>query len=628
MAQDKQEREERGMAAAAKKSGEADESRRPQGAQGSTPLREPVPLRESAREAREAQAAQGGTAGSSATSSATDRRREHYLIGARMAPGAYAFAQHQHPMDGVVEYLRRQEGVEVIRRVKLGGTQPFTVEGTVSEVVVAEMDENKAQRLRTVAPPDLIIEHDAPLVSPDCLATPAYAAPVGTPLPMHTLANELSVRVLGLRDQPLAGATVLIDGGGLPAQALTDEAGVARLTYFGGSIESVHTLFVRGAPNHWDRVVSAPRLATGHNTIRLRPLSELFPDFPRTRLTPWGQRLMGMDPTAGRFSGSGIRIGLIDSGCDNRHPLLRQVAQGRDFTRGATDASWTEDLVWQGTHCAGIINAALADQGIAGCAPAAELHVFKVMPEGRVSDLLAAIDACIERELDIIHIGVLTHGVSELAAQKLLEARRKGIACIVAAGSHAGMLGFPATLPGVMAVAAVGRLRQFPADSSHVLNVIPQLIGGDDVFAARFSGAGPQVAVCAPGVAVISAVPGGGYVAADGTAAAAAHVTGFAALVLAHHPVFQQEYSLAVRSEQRVQALFDLIRASAVPHFADPQRGAGVPDLQLVPGSQGIGPVYAPLEAVERPPKTPRGWPGYAAARGWPWPPAQGAGYF
>jgi hypothetical protein len=103
----------------------------------------------------------------------------------------------------------------------------------------------------------------------------------------------------------------------------------------------------------------------------------------------------------------------------------------------------------------------------------------------------------------------------------------------------------------------------------------------------------------APGIAIVSTVPGGGYVAADGTPAAAAHVSAFAALVLAHHPLFQQEGLFAVRSEQRVQAVLDLIRASAVPHFLDPQySGAGVPDLARVPGGHTFSVVGLPLAPI------------------------------
>ena len=556
------------------------------------------------------------------TAAPPGRRRERYVIGIRTAAGSQPFARLQHSMDEVVQYLGHQENVEIVKRIKLGGTQPFMAEGSsVNEVVVAKIDESKAQRLRSVAPPHLIIERDSLLSCADYLPLPSRVMSIGTLLPLRSVATEVTIRVVGERDQPLARATVVVDGGELPVQALTDETGTARVTFFGGSIETVRTLFIRATANHWDRVIPAPRLSAGINTVKLRPLSELYPNFPSGRLLGWGQRLMGMgtDPIGGRSSGSGVRIGLIDSGCDNTHPLLRHVTQGKDFIAGGTDTSWSQDVVSHGTHCAGIINAAATEQGIIGCAPAAELHVFKVIPEGRISDLLAALDECIERELDIINISVVSDGFSELVSQKLQEARQKGIACIVAAGNSGGPLLFPATLPGVLTIAAVGKLREFPADSSHVLSVIPQLIGGDDIFAASFSGTGPQVAFSAPGVAIVSTVAGGGYAATDGTSAAAAHVTGLAALVLAHHPVFQ-EGSFGMRSEQRVHALVELIRQSAVPRFLDTQRGgAGVPDLGRIPAQTFM---MGGSDSAERaalpgywPPSSVQGWPTWLPAR-------------
>lgn len=617
MAQEKEER----TAAGPRKPGEAGEDTlRRAAAPGRGAGREAAGER-AGTESRETRAAAAGRG----------RRRERFLIGPRTGPMGQARGYPPHSMDEVAEYLSHQDDVEVVRRLRLGGALPFSAQGrSVNEVLVAKIEEGKAQRLRAAAPAGLIIERDGLLTRAHSQSLAVCAAPIGALLPLRPTTSEVTIRVVGERDQPLAGATVVIDVGGLPAglpaQALTDENGTARLNFFASSIDSIQTIFVRPAADYWDRLISAPRLGPGVNTIRMRSLGEFYPNFPEQRLLGWGQRLMRIDPTTGRFSGSGVRVGIIDSGCDTAHPLLHHIAQGKDFTAGATETSWTQDPLAHGTHCAGIINAAHAEQGIAGCAPEAELHVFKVIPEGRVSDLLAALDECIVRELDLVLIGVVCEGFSELVSQKIYEARQKGIACIAAAGNTGAAPAFPATLPGLMAVGAVGRLREFPADSSHALAVLPHLIGADEVFAASFSAAGSQVAVSAPGVAVISAVPGGGYAAADGTSVAAAYVTGLAALVLAHHPLLQQG-ALRARTDQRVQVLLELIRSSAVPHFADPLRGgAGVPDLLRVPAGPGFvaGPrhVESGVEGLHSVAASyvgtplPQGWPGWLTTPG------------
>jgi subtilisin family serine protease len=146
---------------------------------------------------------------------------------------------------------------------------------------------------------------------------------------------------------------------------------------------------------------------------------------------------------------------------------------------------------------------------------------------------------------------------------------------------------FPAQLPTVFAVGAVGKMKEFPADSSHAYSAIPQLVGASGVFAARFSCYGPQIAVSAPGVAVVSTMANGGYAAADGTPIAASYVSGLAALILAHHPIFLGP--LKTRSEQRVEALLGLIRASAILYFPDLLHGgAGVPNVTRIPGEQAM----------------------------------------
>ncbi len=526
-------------------------------------------------------------------------RRQQYLIALRR-PGPAVSSTQPQSIDAVVDYLSRQEGFEVVGRVKAAGIQPFAFDSASAreqEIVVGRLAEGKAESLRAAAHAQIIVERDRPLNLADGLPLPMRASGgTGSVLPLSSIAGELTLRIVGERDQPLARAAVVVYGPGFPVQAVTDEAGIARLNLFGGGPESVQALYVKPKANYWERFIAAPELSESNaTTIRLRPLTETLANPASERVVHWGQRLMHLDQP-GNLTGAGIRVGIIDSGCDNSHPALRHVVHGKDFTSrpmGRTgqqgsesrrsDNGWTDDVLGYGTHSAGLIAAAQsAGQGIAGSAPEAEVHAFKVFPGGRLSDLLAALDECIVREIDVVCLSVGCDEGSELLDQKVHELRHKGIACIVAVGMPGGPLQFPAVLPAVLAVGAVGKLREFPPDTCHAHAIVPSLIGSGGVFPAAFTGVGPHVAVGAPGVAVPSSVPGG-YAALDGTGIAAAQVTGMAALILAHHPLFQGP--LKAHTEQRVSALFNLIRACAVPQFADPLRGGdGVPDLHRVPG--------------------------------------------
>ncbi|GGJ63512.1 hypothetical protein [Streptomyces brasiliensis] len=102
-------------------------------------------------------------------------------------------------------------------------------------------------------------------------------------------------------------------------------------------------------------------------------------------------------------------------------------------------------------------------------------------------------------------------------------------------------------------------------------------------------------------MSVLSCAPQGGYVALDGTGTASAHITGLAALVLAHHEDFHGQ--LLPRGPGRVQHLFEIIAAScrplAAPGTLDAARtGRGLPDaliaLGLAPGMQ-LAPAPSPF---------------------------------
>src|SRR5260370_4475354 len=139
-------------------------------------------------------------------------------------------------IDAVVDYLSRQEGMEIVARMKPAGIQPCASDAaSAQESVVARMAEGKAESLQAAAQAQIIVEHDGPLSLTDGLSLPMRASGgVGTVLPLSSVAGELALRIVGERDQPLARAAVVVYGPGFPIQAVTDQAGTPRFTLSAG----------------------------------------------------------------------------------------------------------------------------------------------------------------------------------------------------------------------------------------------------------------------------------------------------------------------------------------------------------------------------------------------------------
>ena len=134
------------------------------------------------------------------------------------------------------------------------------------------------------------------------------------------------------------------------------------------------------------------------------------------------------------------------------------------------------------------------------------------------------LDYCITQNIDVVNLSLGTPQHSGLVSQKIEQARHAGVACIAAAGNSAGPVSFPASLPSVLAVAAIGKTGEFPPESYHNTQMYgPPTYGG--YFSAKFTCYGPQVDVCAPGVAIVSCVPPRNYAAYDGTSVASSYVT-------------------------------------------------------------------------------------------------------
>jgi subtilisin len=524
--------------------------------------------------------------GSSPPQQTVTSRREQYLIARRPVPRAGG----AEPLDfnAVKTALERDPEINIIRMLTPSGFGPLAA-GLPGQqaIIVAEMPRERAEQMSRL--PHLVVERDYPLAFGDAMAT--FPSDPGVFVP-HGAGHTLTVRVIGREDAPVEGANVYVLGDGWPAQAVTDADGRAQLTLFAESLASVRGLYVKPKGEYWSRWIAEPALdPTQPNVVSLTPLERTFPNFPHQEVVGWGLKAMRLDQLPATFRGTGVRIAVVDSGLATSHQDLQAVAKGGYDTVTQNPRTWDQDEVGHGSHCAGIIAGLDDGKGIRGIAPGAEVFAIKVLPGGRFSHLIEALNRCVELQVDLVNLSLGSEHSSGLLEDRIREMKELGIACIVAAGSSGGPVQYPASSPHVLAVAAIGKLGEFPADSYHGKEVwegSPD--GAEEYFSAGFTCSGPEIDVCAPGVAILSCVPPNTFGVWDGTSMAAPHVTGLAALVLAHHPDFQGPFKS--RNAARVERLFQVLRQSARPlNLGDPNRtGAGMPDAinaLLLPQPEG-----------------------------------------
>ena len=481
----------------------------------------------------------------------------------------------------------------------LGTASPATA---YPKVAVVEMEADRAAMFN--ATPMIHVEPDLPLqyTEPNPGGGVSFSDPGVIPLGDET---SVTFVVQGSDGKALEGAEVYLMNEAFPLRGVTGSDGTAVVNTPAGVLPALTGVYVKPRYDYWAVWLGRPKLSVdAPNLITCPSLAETFPGFPQHQLDCWGRRAMRFDALPPTFRGDGVRIAIIDSGAATEHPDLNgRITAGRDIP-GQNDTGWRVDSVGHGSHTAGIIGGSDNGYGIVGVVPEAEIHSCKIFPGGRFSDLIEALDYCIAHQIDVVNLSLGSPQPSQLLARKIEQAREAGIACIVAAGNSGGPVCFPASMPTVLAVAAIGKLGEYPPESYHATQVYGAPTA-DGYFSASFTCFGPQIDVCAPGVAIVSAVPPANYAAWDGTSFAAPYVAGLAALLLAHHPEFRDRF--AARDGNRVDRLFDLIRGSCRPlPLGDPGRsGAGLPDavaaLGLIPPvttTPPSHPVLAELWAV------------------------------
>lgn len=142
------------------------------------------------------------------------------------------------------------------------------------------------------------------------------------------------------------------------------------------------------------------------------------------------------------LSGKGIKVGVIDTGIDYRHPdLQKNYKGGYDFVDKDKDPMETNGLgnkdTFHGTHVAGII---AADGKMKGVAPNATVYAYRALGPGgagTTEQILAAIDRAVRDKMDIINLslGSDVNGPDLPISLALNEVVKKGIIAVAAAGN-------------------------------------------------------------------------------------------------------------------------------------------------------------------------------------------------
>ncbi|WP_212997298.1 S8 family peptidase [Winogradskya consettensis] len=221
------------------------------------------------------------------------------------------------------------------------------------------------------------------------------------------------------------------------------------------------------------------------------------------------------------FDGTGVTVGVLDSGIDATHPdFAGHIAVAEDFT-----GTGIADTVGHGTHVASTI----AGNGgtYRGVAPGAKLAVGKVCADEECQD--SAIIAGMQWAAPRAKVVNLSLGADDTPGLDPLETAVQGLSAqygtlfVIAAGNEGKprTVSSPASADDALAVAAVD------ADDNR----------------AYFSSQGPRIGdnhikpeISAPGVDITAAAPGGGYATMSGTSMATPHVAGSAAILAQQHP--------------------------------------------------------------------------------------------
>lgn len=264
-----------------------------------------------------------------------------------------------------------------------------------------------------------------------------------------------------------------------------------------------------------EKLKSDSSIRSIENDIQIK-LHQESPELAQT--VPWGIRRIGIQRLPSNLrQGTGVRVGVIDTGIDANHPeLASNIAGGINLI---SPSSSPVDDNGHGTHVSGTIAAITNSKGVIGVAPQARLYVIKTFDRNGSSsnsDIIRGIEWAIRQNIQVLNMSFGSNEPSEAMREALAQAYRAGIVLVASAGNDGtrNSVDYPARYPGVIAVGAITERNRI----------------------ASFSSRGRQLDIVAPGENILSTGLRGTYDTLSGTSMASPHVAGVTALILSRYP--------------------------------------------------------------------------------------------
>lgn len=301
----------------------------------------------------------------------------------------------------------------------------------------------------------------------------------------------------------------------------------------------------------------------------IQKLETLQPDFIRQvalqadddEATSWGHDRVGvknLKSKVANIEGTAV-VAVIDTGIDDTHPFLgNRIVNGHDFIEN--DAK-PMDVHFHGTHVAGIIADITPDN-----VKIMPIRVLDKNGQGYDSDVAKGIRYAVDNDADIINLSFVGDEFSQYLSDAIEYAHSKNVLVVVASGNEGG-----------------DTANYYPASDANVL-VVSAVDQNDTI--ASFSNTGSSIDISAPGVGIISSVPGNRFESHSGTSMAVPFVSGIAAMLKLENPN---------RSAQEMERLIKMHVDDRGANGWDPLYGEGIVNIL----AYDVNPIETPVLSKE-----------------------------